>query len=373
MRTVSYNWQEVGLARALRRAGHCCDIVFFGGNQESTLEIPVDQNGDAGPIRVWFLRGISLYDAGLFFGLSRIAQGYDVIQVAEYDQLESWLIAGRFPEKAVVYHGPYHSDFARRYNLKCKVIDRLFLGRYKRNNTPFIAKSAAAESFLRGKGLTDVTALGVGLDSSQLEAFAAEGDEQIARKLVDLRANGCAVLLYIGKVEPRRNPYLLLDVMDELSRNGEKVHLVVVGGGDGSYVGSWIDSMKERGLERYITYIPKLAQPELPQIYRASDLFLFPTSYDIFGMVLLEAMYFGVPAVSTANGGSSTLIRDGANGIIVDSLDPREWASMVSSAISNRERLTSMGVDASRTIRDSYTWDALVPGFIEVYEKLLGR
>lgn len=91
-----YNSQELGLARALSRLGHTCDIVLFGGKEEHVEEVRHDM-GDGRTVltKVYYLKGLALYDTGLFFGLNALAKGYDILQVAEYDQMQSWLLARR--------------------------------------------------------------------------------------------------------------------------------------------------------------------------------------------------------------------------------------------------------------------------------------
>lgn len=60
-----------------------------------------------------------------------------------------------------------------------------------------------------------------------------------------------------------------------------------------------------------------MEQKYLSGVYNLADFFLLPTEYEIFGMVLLEAMYYKTVVLTTDNGGSSTLIDNGRNGYIL--------------------------------------------------------
>ena len=60
-----------------------------------------------------------------------------------------------------------------------------------------------------------------------------------------------------------------------------------------------------------------MEQKYLSDVYNLADFFLLPTKYEIFGMVLLEAMYYKTVVLTTDNGGSSTLIDNGRNGYIL--------------------------------------------------------
>ena len=79
-----------------------------------------------------------------------------MLQTAEYNQMFSWHLAGKYPEKTVVYHGPYYSPFNRNYNRMCRVFDVLFVGRYRRRGTRFLTKSELARKFLLENTYPDI-------------------------------------------------------------------------------------------------------------------------------------------------------------------------------------------------------------------------
>ena len=65
---------------------------------------------------------------------------------------------------------------------------------------------------------------------------------------------------------------------------------------------------------------------------------LLPTEYEIFGMVLLEAMYYKTVVLTTQNGGSSTLIQNGLNGYIMQIENGWEWANTILSILTMKEK-----------------------------------
>ena len=86
-------------------------------------------------------------------------------------------------------------------------------------------------------------------------------------------------------------------------------------------------------------------------------------------MVLLEAMYFELPVLTVYNGGSSMLINN-TNGIILDSLDREKWSNKIIELINNKNTMEKIGENAKNTITKEFTWDALVPNFVDVYKSL---
>ena len=96
--------------------------------------------------------------------------------------------------------------------------------------------------------------------------------------------------------------------------------------------------------------------------------FLLPTKYEIFGMVLLEAMYYKTVVLTTDNGGSNTLIDNGRNGYILQDENASKWANVVSEITS--EKMNAVKEAAHDTIADQYPWDKLADSFMESYKKL---
>ena len=158
----SYNVQEIGLARAYVSLGHTVDIVMYGGWTKTRKEKVEDG------INIIFMRSIGILKNGIFPGIKRLATKYDLIQTHEYDQITSWLLYTdrKLKSKVILYHGPYYSSFNKGYNLRCKIADKIML---KIRNNPYVrcyTKSEAAKEFLESKGYVNVTAVGVGLDTS---------------------------------------------------------------------------------------------------------------------------------------------------------------------------------------------------------------
>ena len=128
--------------------------------------------------------------------------------------------------------------------------------------------------------------------------------------------------------------------------------------------------MQQCGIRDSIVWQRQMKQNQLPAIYENADFFLLPTRYEIFGMVLLEAMYFGTAVLTTRNGGASMLIRNEENGMVFDNCDAKVWAEWILSMSNKKEKLLEMQKQASATICDSFLWDTVCTAFEQVYKKL---
>ena len=361
---ASYNVQEIGLANSLIKAGHKCDIVLYQDAKGSKIERRQDG------ITIYWIHAFNILKNGLFPGLNRIISNYDLIQVHEYDQLQSWLLYTFSNKRIVLYHGPYFDLYNHRYNLKCKIFDLFFLpwSRKARKELPCITKSPLAEKFLRKKGFNNVISLGVGLNTVNFDTEEKK-ENAIAKNMPDGKIN----ILYVGKLEKRRNIDFLLKVIKDIVQINKDVHVTIIGSGNANYIRTIEAEMLELDKKGFLSYYEKCSQSELGFIYKKADLMLFPSNYEIFGMTLMEAMYFGVACISSLNGGSSQLIESGIDGIILDTFETEQWVLTVNSLITDKEKLLKIQKRAIEKIQHNYRWDCLVRKFIRIYEDTAGE
>lgn len=354
----SYNVQEIGLAKALTRKGHQCDIVLYTNHEEKEEQL----NVEGSTITIYWMKGVNFFKNLLWSSkLIKLAKKYDIVQSCEYDQIYNIYLQKKIKNKLVIYHGPYYSEFNKGYNFKCKVFDTFFLTKnYKK--AKFISKSALATEFLKGKGFEDVTTIGVGLDYEKISKEITNSECETILK------NDEKYLLYIGRIEERRNIYFLLNILHEVMKTEKNVKLILIGKGEKEYVEKVWEYAKKMELIDNIIYFEKIKQEDIKAFYTRSNIFILPTNYDIFGMVLLEAMCFGIPTITTLNGGSSTIIKNYENGFICDITNIEQWKNCIIEVLNNSKLSEKISNNAQRTIEQEFLWIKLSEKFIQVYK-----
>lgn len=365
----TYNIQEVGLAKALTRKGHQADIVFWTDDEEKEEIITFDGNLS---ITVFYKRGKKFLKNAWYPKIDELISKYDIIQTCEYNQIQSWVLAKKYKDKIVIYHGPYFSKFNKRYNMMCKIFDIFFLRRYIKLETNFIVKSQLAKDFLLRKGISEanISIVGVGIDT---QVLTTKEDCSLAMLKEMTEEKECLKILYIGRIEPRRNPEFIIDILKKIIDKGVKAHLYIIGSGESKFVYHVQTYAKNIGMINNITWQEKCEQKYLSNIYKQADVFLLPTNYEIFGMVLLEAMYYGCIVATTTNGGSSILIEDGNNGLIIDERNAQIWSEKIIKAVTDSKLKENMSIKAHNKIENNYLWDSIVEKFIAQYNKILKK
>ena len=350
MNISNYNTQEIGLAKAFVNKGFDTDIVFYGGNQKTHIQELYIENGKK--INIYWLKGKQYLKHGVMPEVYELAEKYDLLWLDEFNQFTSFKLTKMFSDKVCIYHGPYEQN----YSLPRKIINdctsKFFFRNKLAEKVQVFSKSKLAEEYLKKVGFKRVTTIGVGLDYGRFDNCEKK----------DITEYGISkneqYLLYVGSIDKRRNTLFLLQILNKLHHNGSEYKLVLVGKAKKSYWKKCEDYINGNNLKNDVIRFESLSQSQLPVLYKAAKVFLFPTRYDIFGMVLMEAMLFEVPVISSYNGGSSTLITNRENGFVCED-SVNEWVKIIVNILKDDELAKRIGKLASDNIRKSFNWDAI--------------
>ncbi|HSP33842.1 MAG TPA: glycosyltransferase family 1 protein, partial [Thermoanaerobaculia bacterium] len=121
-------------------------------------------------------------------------------------------------------------------------------------------------------------------------------------------------ILFVSTIEPRKNLDVLLDAFDKLQSRGAYDGSLVIAGRIGWKAEKLVARLRRPG----VVHLDYVHASSLAAVYKAADMFVFPSIYEGFGFPLLEAMSLGVPAIAAR---SSSLPEIGGNGALY--FDPR--------------------------------------------------
>lgn len=147
---------------------------------------------------------------------------------------------------------------------------------------------------------------------------------------------GHVKLLYVGRVSKEKDLQFLAQVFKILVRSARDVSLIVVG--DGPYV----QEMKEELKDMPVTFTGYLEGEELGATYASCDLFVFPSTTDTFGNVVLEAQASGLPVIVTDCGGPQENILPGKTGLVVPGKDQKAMLKAIRELITDTDKRQAM-------------------------------
>lgn len=166
------------------------------------------------------------------------------------------------------------------------------------------------------------------------------------------------VLLFAGSGFERKGVKYLIHAVESLDF---PVSVLIVGKGSGSEFRDIVKNQKiifcgpQRDIERY---------------YAASDIFVFPTLYEPFGNVHLEALASGLPVITTKNSGAAEIIEQGVNGFVVESPeDYRAIAEKIRILLDGNTR-ESMS-RKSRLLAEKFTFERYTDELMKLYNRII--
>lgn len=176
--------------------------------------------------------------------------------------------------------------------------------------------------------------------------------------------DGGISLLYAGRVSKDKDLEFLTEVYKKLIERNKSVNLLIVG------KGPYQKELKEKtkNLER-VFFTGRIEREDLPEIYSAVDLFVFPSSTDTFGMVVMEAQACELPAVVSDIGGPKEIIVDGVTGLIAKSNDLDDWMKKIEKIIEMKTgddtNFSRMKKAARQNVIRRYSWNSVINGILE--------
>ena len=183
-----------------------------------------------------------------------------------------------------------------------------------------------------------------------------------ARRRVGLPAEGDPVLLYVGRLSPEKGVDVLIDACSILAREGRRFQCHIIG--TGPLAGPLQARIDRLGLGERVRLLGPRPQAELPDWYRAADVFVLPSHSEGVPNVLLEAAACGLPCVATRVGGVPE-ISDRGDIRLVPPAEPAGLAGAIGEALAGRGR--------PRTVTPPRTWTESIDELEQFLEEVLAR
>lgn len=171
---------------------------------------------------------------------------------------------------------------------------------------------------------------------------------------------GKKVFLFVGRLEPVKNVELLIDAFVQISKENKDVALMIVG--DGTLMRSLKEKVKQSGTNE-IYFEGYRVFPELIEYYKVADIFVLPSSFEPWGLVVNEAMICGLPVLISSKVGCETdLVDHNKNGIIFESENTEALLSAMKKMLSVDLKL--MG-EAAKLKMKRWSFESYLPEFQE--------
>ncbi len=232
-------------------------------------------------------------------------------------------------------------------------------------------------SYIVDKYAVDEAKIRVVNNGVVVSEFYPPDEERLAafRSRLGLAEDDLPVLL-IARLDPRKGQRELIEaaplVLERVRSDvADKIRFLFVAWVDTPFARSLERRVEDLGIRDQVIYHPPVLHKEIAPFFWGSAVYSLSSSYDVFPIVMLEAMASALPVVTTRNGGPSEIITPGEDGFLVEPTDSEELATALVKVLDDENERSRMGGNAHRKVVARYTWDRIAERNMEVYREVL--
>lgn len=173
-------------------------------------------------------------------------------------------------------------------------------------------------------------------------------------------------ILYVGTLEARKNIPTLLKAFYKLKNKGLS-HKLVITGKKGWKYKNIFKLTEQLNLQKDVVFTGYVPREDLPALYNAADLFVYPSIYEGFGLPPLEAMACGIPVITSSSSSLPEVV--GNAGIMVSPYDVDGLAKAMYEVLTNeglKEELRKRGLKRAKL----FSWRKTAKETLKVYEEV---
>ncbi len=164
---------------------------------------------------------------------------------------------------------------------------------------------------------------------------------------------------------------ILIKSLEYILKTNKNVLLVI--GGKGPEENSLKDLAKKIGLYDNIMFAGYIPEKDLPKYFAMSDIFVFSSINETFGIIFPQAMASGKPIVAINSTAIPKVVDNGLNGTLVGSLKPKQFAKAVVKLMNDKNLMKKYSQNGRKKAVEKYDWDIIAQQYEQVFQNLIKR
>ena len=177
------------------------------------------------------------------------------------------------------------------------------------------------------------------------------------------------IILYVGRLVYEKGIQHLIAAMPKILSNYHDAKLVIAG------KGGMIDDLKAEtsslGLDNKVYFTGYMDSKKVQKMYKCADVAVFPSTYEPFGIVALEAMLAGVPTVVSDVGGLDEIVTHGVDGMKSYAGNPNSIADSVTALLYDHQLATNISKKSRQKVKEQFNWEKIAQDTHFTYEKAI--
>ena len=177
------------------------------------------------------------------------------------------------------------------------------------------------------------------------------------------------IILFMGRLVYEKGVQHLISAMPKILNGYHDAKLVIAG------KGGMLEELKSQanamGLGNKVYFTGYLNAKQVPKMYKASDVAVFPSTYEPFGIVALEGMLSGTPTVVSDAGGLNEIITHGVDGMKSYAGNPNSIADSILTLLYDQKLCDNISKKARAKVREEYNWNKIAQDTHFIYQKAI--
>ena len=184
--------------------------------------------------------------------------------------------------------------------------------------------------------------------------------------------NDVPQILFLSNLIKSKGVFILLEALKLLKKKGVQFYCNLVGGEGDITNQNLLDKINKLDLADAIKYHGKKYDVNKFHLFNQADIFVFPTFYhnETFGLVNLEAMMFGLPIISTNEGGIPDIVKHNETGFIIEKENPMQLAEKLEVLINNPKLGKKLGKEGQIQFNKKYTLEKFETKFTDILKQI---
>jgi len=355
------------LSKELQKRGH--QITIYTSDYRLGLEylnsIPEIKIGS---FKTWFSWAKFFITPGLVLKVKEEIKHFDVIHMHNYRTFQNMVVH----YYAKRYHIPYvlqaHGSLPRivsKQRLK-QLYDNLWGYRLLKDASKLIAVTETEAEQYKSMGISAdrIAVVPHGLDLPTFDKLPERGELRRMYRLDDKQR----VILYLGRIHKIKGLDLLARAFAGLSKSLNDIKLVITGPDDG-YLSSLKKLITDLKITDNVLFTGPLYGQEKLKAYVDADLYVLPSSYEIFGITVLEACACGIPVIITDRCGTAEVV-NGQAGMVVP-YDKEQLQQALLIMLSDDKLRQELGEKGKLLVQKKFNWEKIAEQVEQVYQEVL--
>jgi len=293
--------------------------------------------------------------------LVKIWREYDVVHITGYGRFTSnFSLKYLYGKKPIIFsaHGFFHDKKHRTFK---KIHEVLFKRLLKKSGICIALTGSDKEQFIsRGVNKDHIEVIPAGI---HLKKINKKNIGSLRKKYLGKDFEKKA-MLYVGRIHKSKGLQYVVKAIKDLDL------MFLIAGKDAGFKEELEKIIRKEYVENKIKFLGRVSDEELENLYSLSDFFILFSSWESFGIVVVEAMNTKKPVIVSDRGSLPELVKEGKTGFIIEYPNIKELGKKIKILIDNEKLRKTMGKNAQEFSKQ-FNWENIAKKYERLYKKVI--